>query len=103
MSPAAIMTLIYAVLSIVGGVIGYQQAGSKASMISGIATGVLLIVAGIAILQAQTWGGVLAIAVTLLLVIVFCVRLLKTRRFFPAGLMIAVGIGTLIALFQSGV
>ncbi|MEM7648710.1 MAG: hypothetical protein AAF283_06000 [Cyanobacteria bacterium P01_A01_bin.70] len=29
----------------------------------------------------------------------FIVRLIKTRKFFPAGLMVAVGIGTLIVLF----
>ncbi|MEL6399692.1 MAG: TMEM14 family protein [Cyanobacteria bacterium J06626_4] len=99
MSAAAIMSFVYGVLSIVGGFIGYQQAGSKPSLISGTITGILLLVAGFGILQAQAWGLWLAIAVTLLLVTVFIVRLIKTRKFFPAGLMVAVGIGTLIVLF----
>lgn len=101
MSPAAVMTFIYAALSIVGGILGYQKAGSKPSLISGVITGILLLIAGVGLVQAQLWGLWLAIAVTLLLVIVFIYRLLKTRRFMPAGLMVAVGIGTLIAQFQA--
>lgn len=99
MSPATVMTFIYGVLSIVGGFIGYQQAGSTPSLVSGAITGMLLLIAGVGQLQGQVWGLWLAIAVTLLLVIVFIYRLIKTKKFFPAGLMVAVGIGTLIALF----
>ena len=95
------MTFIYAVLAIVGGIIGYQQAGSKPSLISGIITGILLLIGGVGLLQGQGWGLWLALAITLLLVIVFIVRLFKTRKFMPAGLMVAVGIGTLIAQFTA--
>jgi len=96
MTIATLMTFIYAVLSIVGGIIGYKQAGSTQSMISGIIAGILLIIGGIALIHGQPWGAWLAIAVTLLLVIVFIFRLVKTRRFMPAGLMTIVGVITLV-------
>lgn len=101
MSPAIVMTFIYAVLSVVGGIIGYQKAGSKPSLIAGMVTGILLLVAGVGLLQTAAWASWLAIAVSLLLVIVFIGRLLKTRKFMPAGLMVIVGVATLIALFQA--
>lgn len=101
MSPATVMTFIYAILAIIGGIIGYQQAGSKPSLISGGITGVLLLIAGLGLVRAQLWALWLAIVVTLLLVVVFVIRLIKTRKLMPAGLMVIVGIGTLIALYQT--
>jgi uncharacterized membrane protein (UPF0136 family) len=95
------MTFVYAVFSIVGGFIGYQQAGSKPSLISGVITGILLLIGAFLLLQGQIWGLWLAIAVTLLLVIVFIYRLIKTKRFMPAGLMVIVGVATLIAQWQA--
>lgn len=98
MSAATIFTFIYGVLSIVGGIIGYQQAGSKPSLIAGLVTGVLLVIAGFGLVESQLWGLILAIAVTALLVVVFTWRLIKTRRFFPAGLMVIAGVVTLLTL-----
>ncbi|HEY9887750.1 MAG TPA: TMEM14 family protein [Candidatus Obscuribacterales bacterium] len=98
MSPAILMTFVYAVLAIAGGVMGYQKAASKPSLIAGLGTGALLLLGGVGLLQGQPWGQWLAIAVTLLLVVVFIGRLIKTRKFMPAGLMVVVGVVTLIAL-----
>jgi uncharacterized membrane protein (UPF0136 family) len=98
MSAAMIMTLIYGALAMIGGIIGFKQAQSKASLISGLVTGIGLLIAGVGLLQAQMWGFWLAIALTLLLVVVFIGRLVKTRKFMPAGLMVVVGVVTLIAL-----
>lgn len=47
MNLATIITFTYGILSIVGGIIGYKQAGSKISLISGAISGLLLIIAGI--------------------------------------------------------
>jgi uncharacterized membrane protein (UPF0136 family) len=98
MSAATIMTLLYGALAIVGGIIGFKQANSTASLISGLGTGIGLLIAGGGLLQGQPWGLWLAIALTLLLVIVFIGRLVKTRKFMPAGLMVVVGVVTLIGL-----
>lgn len=101
MSAATIMTFVYGVLAIVGGIIGYAQARSTPSLVAGLITGILLLVAGVAALQAQPWGVWLAIAVTILLLVVFIGRLVKTRKFMPAGLMVTVGVVTVITLLDA--
>ena len=100
MSAPIIMSFVYGALSILGGIIGFAQASSKVSLISGAVTGVLLLIAGFGLMQAQPWALWVAIAVTALLVIVFIGRLVKTRKFMPAGLMVIVGIATLAALLS---
>lgn len=101
MSAATVMTFIYGALSLVGGIIGFVQAGSKMSLISGVVTGVLLLIAGVGLIQAQGWALGIAIAVSVLLVIVFIGRLVKTRKFMPAGLMVTAGVATLVALLTA--
>lgn len=101
MSAGVIAAIAYGILSAVGGIIGYVQAQSKPSLIAGIVSGVLLIVAGIAGSRSIAWGLPLAAIVTALLVVVFVVRLAKTRKLMPAGLMIAAGAIALILILQS--
>ncbi|MDE5081508.1 MAG: hypothetical protein O4803_06090 [Trichodesmium sp. St15_bin1_1] len=89
----AIMTgIAYGMLAIVGGIIGYTKAGSKISLISGSVSGLLLIVCGIIQLMGINWGIILSIIITTILVITFIIRLAKTRKMMPAGLMILTGI-----------
>lgn len=90
-----IAAIAYGVLAVVGGIIGYVQAQSKASLISGSISGLLLILAGIMQLQGQAAGLILATAITAVLVIVFAIRLTKTRKFMPAGLMSLLGLVSL--------
>jgi uncharacterized membrane protein (UPF0136 family) len=92
MNLGTIASLAYGILAIVGGVMGYAQAQSKASLLSGSISGLLLLVGGVMQLQGQVWGLILAAIVTAVLVIVFAIRLAKTRKFMPAGLMIIVGL-----------
>ncbi|MDA0266928.1 MAG: hypothetical protein O2890_11970 [Cyanobacteria bacterium] len=98
MTVPAIATFVYGVLSLVGGWMGYQQAGSKVSLISGSITGILLLIASFALFQGLGWGPWLGIAVTALLVVTFVVRLVKTRKVMPAGLMVTAGVVTLAVL-----
>ncbi|MEM6450729.1 MAG: TMEM14 family protein [Cyanobacteria bacterium P01_D01_bin.105] len=96
---AAVTTLVYGVLSIVGGMMGYQKAGSKVSLISGLVSGLLLLVGAYLLFGGILTGLILSGLVSLLLVIVFVIRLIKTKKFMPAGLMVAFGIGNLICLW----
>ncbi len=95
MNLGIISAIAYGILAIIGGIIGYSQAQSKVSLISGIVSGLLLILGGVMQLQGQAWGLILATVVTAVLVIVFAVRLAKTRKFMPAGLMSVLGLAAL--------
>lgn len=100
MNPGIIAAIAYGILAIIGGIVGYVQAQSKASLISGSVSGLLLIFGGIMQLQGQR-GLILAAVVTAVLIIVFGIRLAKTRKFMPAGLMTILGIASLITMLTS--
>lgn len=93
-----IAAIAYGIIAIAGGIIGYVQAGSKASLISGSISGLLLIFAAIMQLQGQAWGLTLAAIITAILIIVFALRLTKTRKFMPAGLMAVLGLLALVVI-----
>ncbi|MBE9050920.1 hypothetical protein IQ243_10925 [Nostocales cyanobacterium LEGE 11386] len=82
----------YGILAIIGGIIGYIQANSQVSLLSGMVSGLLLIFAAYFQLQGQAWALTLAVLVTAILVLFFTFRLAKTRKFMPAGLMVILGI-----------
>jgi uncharacterized membrane protein (UPF0136 family) len=98
MNLGMIATLAYGILAIAGGIIGYIQANSQVSLISGSISGLLLIFAAYFQLQGQTWALILAVLVTSVLVVVFAFRLIKTRKFMPAGLMTILGMLTLAVM-----
>jgi uncharacterized membrane protein (UPF0136 family) len=91
MNLSIIAAFAYGILAIVGGIIGYIQARSKVSLLSGSISGLLLLLAAYFQLQGQTWGSILALIVTAVLVVFFAFRLAKTRKFMPAGLMAILG------------
>jgi uncharacterized membrane protein (UPF0136 family) len=79
--------LIYGLVVLLGGVMGYLKAKSKASLFSGLGSGIALLVAWIVCRQAAMAGLGLATLIALVLFVVFILRFLKTRAFMPAGLM----------------
>jgi uncharacterized membrane protein (UPF0136 family) len=95
MSLGVIITIAYGVLAIVGGVMGYMQAQSKISLIAGCGCGILLVASAILQMQGQAWGLLAAIGVTVVLIVAFIMRWLKTRKFMPAGLMLLLGVPSL--------
>src|SRR3712207_1385485 len=99
MTLGIIAALAYGILALIGGIIGYGKANSKVSLISGTISGLLLIIAAFVQFQGQSWGLTLASVVTAVLVITFGVRLAKTRKFMPAGVMAILGLvalGTMV-------
>ena len=96
---AVIATLAYGILAGLGGIWGYIKSQSKPSLISGCISGILLVVAAAIQIQGNDLGLLLSKIVTLLLVVVFVIRLIKTSKFVPSGLMLIAGIATLSCLF----
>ncbi|MGD1914246.1 MAG: TMEM14 family protein [Rivularia sp. (in: cyanobacteria)] len=90
----------YGALAIIGGIIGYKSAGSKVSLISGTISGLLLLVTAYLQFQGIIWGFNLAVIITSLLVIVFAIRLIKTRKVMPAGLMFVLGLVALVVMLS---
>lgn len=98
MNAAGAAAIVYGVLAIAGGIIGFLKTQSKVSIFSGGISGVILMVAGVAILQGQVWGSVLAAAITALLTVFFAIRYSKTRKVMPSGLMTILGAICLVVM-----
>ena len=97
----AILLLAYGLLMLVGGVMGWR-AGSRASLIAGGASSVLLLIAAwLASGPAIVTGLWLGIVVALALAIVFGVRLAKTGKPMPAGPLLALSVIVLVLLLLS--
>lgn len=94
----ALTAIAYGVLAIIGGIMGYVQVQSKASLISGLISGALLLLGGILWTKGISAGVPLSLIVTAALVIVFIGRFRKTGKFMPAGLMIGLGAVALVLM-----
>jgi uncharacterized membrane protein (UPF0136 family) len=80
--------IILSTFVLVGGVIGFKKAGSKASLIAGAISAVLLdacFAIGFVNMQA---GFIAALVVTGLLDAFFLKRLMKTMKFMPSGMIL---------------
>ena len=98
-SIAITATVIYGLLAGIGGIWGYIKSQSKPSLISGCISGILLLICAVMQLQGSRWGLLGSKIIILLLVIVFAVRLIKTGKFMPAGVMLIAGVVALSCLF----
>jgi uncharacterized membrane protein (UPF0136 family) len=75
---------IYIVLLVVGGMVGYLKAGSKASLIASVSFAAALTLCAIGIIfQPQVADILLAV-----LLVFFGLRLSKSKKFMPSGLML---------------
>ena len=97
--PAKIYFIIFGLLTIIGGVIGFVKAGSSASIIAGSISGILLFVAAFLLPQNLAAGLILAGVVSILLAGRFVPAFLKTGQAMPAGLMSVLSVlGVIVAI-----
>jgi uncharacterized membrane protein (UPF0136 family) len=97
MEAAKIYFIIFGVLTVVGGVIGYVKAGSVASIVAGSITGVLLLVAAFLLPDHRAAGLATAFIISLLLAAQFVPKFIGTGRVMPAGMMSILSVIGLIA------
>ena len=100
MTPSLVLW-IYIALLIVGGLIGFLKAGSKASLIASVICAIPLIICNVYVEQPwradpvamPPWLADLFVAV---LLVYFGMKFAKGRKFMPAGFMTILSIVTLI-------
>jgi uncharacterized membrane protein (UPF0136 family) len=97
--PAKIYFIIFGLLTIVGGVIGYVKAGSTASIVAGGISGIALIVAAYLLPGNVVLGLIIAAVVSIALAGRFIPAYMKTGALMPAGLMAGLSlIGIIMAI-----
>jgi uncharacterized membrane protein (UPF0136 family) len=85
---------IYVVLLLVGGLIGFFKAKSTVSLIMSAVAAALLVLTRAGIFE-PAFARSLANIIMALLLVVFAIRLAKTKKFIPGGLMLVL---TILAL-----
>jgi uncharacterized membrane protein (UPF0136 family) len=85
---------VYIVLLLAGGVMGLVKAGSKISLITSAAFGLLLALCALGIIRPFYLADVLVG----LLLLVFGVRFAKGKKFMPSGLMLGLSAVVLAVL-----
>lgn len=86
---------IYIILLLVGGLIGFFKGKSKVSLITSAVFAAVLVLTAVPGIFERKFALGLANVLMAVLLVVFAVRLAKTRKFMPSGLMLVVTIAAL--------
>lgn len=78
---------VFGALTILGGVIGYVRAKSRASLIAGAVAGALLLGSAHLVGKGMRGGLFIGLAVSLTLELRFAAVFFRTRKVMPAGVM----------------
>jgi uncharacterized membrane protein (UPF0136 family) len=90
MNPQTVLW-IYIVLLVIGGLVGFLKAKSQVSLIMSVAFAAALSLCAAGIIFQPYVADILLVA----LIVVFTARLVKTKKFMPAGMMMIITIVTL--------
>src|SRR5438132_14340084 len=100
MRTVALYEMLFGIVTMVGGVIGYTAAGSWISLVTGLIAGMILIGAALKMQRGSRRAVFTELVITLALLTWSCIRFLSIeRRFFPAGLISILSIISLLLLF----
>ena len=84
---SGIIVIIYSILVLLGGLIGYLFANSLPSLISGTIFGAALFTCGLGILRSNLAAFITSIMLSGLLTLFFGYRFWLTEKLMPAGMM----------------
>lgn len=84
---AVILLWIFIALLVAGGLMGFLKAKSKASLIASMGSAIPL-----ALVALGQWPGTVAVGVLIVLQAVFFIRLRKTGKFMPSGMLLGVSV-----------
>jgi len=87
-----IVLIVYALIVLAGGVAVFRMAGSRASLMMGSTTGLMLAISGALVLFGFNSGAYYGLGVNLALILVFGSRYLRTMKMMPAGFMLAASV-----------
>jgi uncharacterized membrane protein (UPF0136 family) len=86
---------VYIILLLAGGLVGFLKAKSKVSLITSAVFAAILILAVLPGVFPPAVARNLVNVILALLLVVFAIRLVKTKKFMPSGLMLVVTIAAL--------
>jgi uncharacterized membrane protein (UPF0136 family) len=95
MAPNVILW-IYIVFLVIGGLIGFLKAKSAVSLYMSVGFAAALALCAINGLLDAKLARTLADVLMVLLLVVFAMRLAKTKKFMPAGMMLIVTLAALV-------
>jgi len=96
MLTAKVFLWVYAILMLGGGYMGYKKSGSKMSLIMG-SVSCLVISIGLQINKTNATAGFTLITLMIVLLTgTFTTRLIKTKKFMPSGMLLALSVLALI-------
>jgi len=87
----------YALIVGMGGVVGYIKAKSTKSLLAGLISGVILLVAWFLAIKTPTIGLGIATIMAAVLLVVFIIRFISTKKFMPAGMMMLLNLAAMVA------
>ncbi len=87
MKRESLFIFIYALLILIGGIVGYATAGSLASLASGLLFGGALLLCSYFIRKNHLYAYDVALVTLCLLLTFFCYRFILTHKVAPAGIL----------------
>ncbi len=96
----AILLIVYGTLVELGGVMGFLKARSKPSLVAGAACGAVLTISGVLVWIGAAAGAYIGFGMTLVLCLIFGLRVAKTKAMVPSGIMLlsSIVVALLLAL-----